>query len=449
MSKTAIVTISCLIFLHLSPLRAQEKLIDEVVAVVGSNVILLSDIETQYLQMRAQGSPFGGPEVRCQILEGLLFQNLLLNQAELDSVEISDSRVETAMDARLRYFINQFGSQEKLEQFYEKSVLEIKEEMRELVRNEMKISEVQASITENLQLTPSDVKEYYMSIPIDSIPLVDAEYEIGQIVKNPPITIEELTASYDKIKTLRDRVVLKGESFATLAVLYSEDPGSAKQGGELGMFNRGTMYPEFEAAAFNLSIPGSVSEIIKTEAGYHIIQFIERKGEYINVRHILIQPKVSPESMTIAYNTLDSISLLIQNDSISFEEAALRFSDDPNKINGGLIINPETNSTRFEAGQLDPSIFFVIDKLEVGDISQPVRYLNDELKEAYRILYLKTRTEPHRANLIDDYTKLQILAENYKRGQIINDWVEEKIRDNYVKINDKYKDCQFLNEWYK
>ncbi len=439
-----------LLILYLVPFlgEAQEKLIDEVVGVVGSNVILHSDIETQYIQLKAQGSILGGSQARCQILESLLYQKLLLNQAELDSVEISDSRVESAMDQRLRYFINQFGSQEKLEEFYQKSVLEIKEEMRELVRNEMKISEVHDKITENLRVTPADVKDYFRSIPEDSIPLIDVEYEIGQIVKNPPITVEELSRSYDKIKVLRDRII-KGENFATLAILYSEDPGSASKGGELGMFNRGTMYPEFEAAAFNLTNPGDVSEIIKTEAGYHIIQLIERKGEYINARHILIQPKVSPESMELARIKLDSISRLILNDSLNFDEAVMKYSDDPNRVSGGLIINPETNSTRFAADQLDPSLFFIVDKLEVGDISQPVRFLTDENKEAYRILYLKVRTEPHRANLNDDYNKLQTWALADKQDRLINEWIDERIQVTYIKVNEKYKDCVFQNHWIK
>lgn len=439
-----------LLILLMTPflLLAQEKLIDEVVGVVGSNVILHSDIETQYLQLKAQGSILGGSQARCQILESLLYQKLLLNQAELDSVEISDSRVESAMDQRLRYFINQFGSQEKLEEFYQKSVLEIKEEMRELVRNEMKISEVQSKITENLQVTPSDVKEFLRSIPEDSIPLIGVEYEIGQIVKNPPITVEELSRSYDKIKALRDRI-MKGENFLTLAILYSEDPGSASKGGELGMFNRGTMYPEFEAAAFNLNNPGDVSEVIKTEAGYHIIQLIERKGEYINARHILIQPKVSPESMEMARSRLDSIAGLILSDSLSFDEAVVQFSDDPNRISGGLILNPETNSSRFEADQLDPSLFFIVDRLEVGEISQPARFLTNENKEAYRILYLKVRTEPHRANLTEDYNKLQTWALADKQDGLISDWIDEKIQDTYIKVNEKYRDCVFLNNWIK
>jgi peptidyl-prolyl cis-trans isomerase SurA len=351
------------------------------------------------------------------------------------------------MDARLRYYISQFGSQEKLEEFYQKSIVEIKEELRELVREQMKIEDVQSKITADIQVSPSEVKEFYNSIPKDSLPLVNTEYQIGQIVKNPPISLEELTISYDKIKLLRDRVI-KGEKFSTLAILYSEDPGSASKGGELGMFARGTMYPEFEGAAFNLKEPGEVSEIVKTEAGYHIIQLIERKGDYINVRHILIKPKVSTSDLEKARIMLDSVRILIQNKSMTFEQAALKFSDDPGKINGGLIINKETNTTSFEADKLDPGLFFVIDNLEIGNVSQPVKFLTENNTEAYRLLYLKSRTEPHRLNLKDDYYRIQAIALDNKRNMAIQDWVTDKIKTSYIKINEKYKDCVFQNKWF-
>ncbi|MCX6235900.1 MAG: peptidylprolyl isomerase [Bacteroidetes bacterium] len=429
------------------PAAAQIKLIDEIVAVVGNNVILYSDIETQILQYRMQGKITPGSATRCQILESLLYQKLLLNQAELDSIEVTDSRVETSMDARLRYYITQFGSKEKLEEFYQKSVIEIKEELRELVREQMKIEEIQNKITADIQVSPADVKNFYNSIPKDSLPLINTEYQIGQIVKNPPISLEELTISYDRIKALRDRII-NGEKFSTLAILYSEDPGSASKGGELGTFTRGTMYPEFEGAAFNLKESGDVSEIIKTEAGYHIIQLIERNGDYINVRHILIQPKVSPDNMEKAKMTLDSVHALIVNKTMTFEEAALKFSDDPGKVNGGLIINSQTNNTSFQADQLDPGLFFVIDNLEVNNVSEAVKFVTEGGKEAYRILYLNNRTEPHRLNMKDDYNTIQSMALDDERNQVIQDWVREKINDSYVKINDRYKNCVFQNKWF-
>jgi peptidyl-prolyl cis-trans isomerase SurA len=311
----------------------------------------------------------------------------------------------------------------------------------------MKIEEIQSKITADIKVSPSEVKDYFNRIPKDSLPMINTEYQIGQIVKKPPVSFDELAASYEKIKTLRERI-LKGEKFSTLAILYSEDPGSAAKGGELGMFGRGTMYPEFEGAAFNLKEPGEISDIIKTEAGYHILQLIERRGDYINVRHILIQPKVSPEDLDKARMKLDSVRVLIKNHSLTFDEAALKFSDDPSKINGGLLINPVTNTTRFEADQLEPSLFFVIDNLEVGDVSQPVKFLTDEGKEAYRLLYLKVRSEPHRLNLKDDYNKIQTMALQEKQNKAIQEWVREKIKTTYIKINDKYKNCEFQNKWF-
>jgi len=437
-----------LVVLSVTNTYSQPKIIDEIVAVVGGNVILLSDIETQYLQYRMQGNISGSTGARCNILETLLYQKLLIHQAEIDSVVVSDSRVESSMDARLRYYISQIGSQEKLEEYYQKSVNEIKEEFRELVREQMRGEQVQMNITSDVQITPSEVKNYYNRIPYDSLPLLNTEFIIGQIVKNPPVSIEELSKSFDKIKDLRNRII-NGEKFSTLAILYSEDPGSAAKGGELGMFNRGTMFPEFEAAAFNLKQVGEVSEIVKTEVGYHIVQLIERQGEYINVRHILIRPKVSPYDLQKAKDFLDSIAVFIENDSISFKEAAMAYSDDPGKINGGVMVNYQTNTNRFESDELEPSVFFVIDKLEEGEISKSVPFLTESGEDAFRILYLEKRTKPHRANLKDDYNKIQSWALEEKRGRVINDWVNEKIEDTYIKINDKYHSCPFMNNWIK
>jgi len=446
MKKIQLFLLTALLSLSYTTIHSQEMMIDEVVAVIGKNPILYSDIETQYMQYRAQGNFRGGTAARCQILESLLYQKLLLHQAEVDSVEVSDSHVESSMDARLRYYIQQFGSQEKLEEFYQKSIIEIKEEMRDLVKDQMRVEQVQSGISMNLQITPAEVISFYNRIPYDSLPLINTRFEIRQIVINPPISVEELTNSRDKIKDLRERII-NGESFSTLAILYSEDPGSASKGGELGMFNRGTMYPEFEAASFNLKDISTVSEIVKTEAGYHIIQLIESNGEYINVRHILIQPKVSPLELIDAKNKLDSIATLIEDSIMTFDAAAMKFSDDPGKINGGLMINPATNTTHFSADELDPNLFFVIDKIEVGDVSQSVKFITPEGKEAYRILFLKTRTDPHRANLKNDYSDIQKWAKEEKNNKVMQEWVEQKIQKTYVKVNDKYRSCQFANKW--
>ncbi len=425
---------------------SQDKVIDRIVAVVGKNIILESDVENQYYQYRMQGNIQGGETtVKCQILENLLFQNLMLNQADLDSVEVTESQIDQTMEQRLRYFIAQFGSKEAFEDYYGKSVAEFKNEFRDDIKDQLMIETVQQGITTNVNVTPSEVKEYYNSIPIDSLPLINSEVVIGQIVKMPPVSLEQKLEVKERLRGFRDRIK-NGENFSTLAILYSEDPGSTKKGGELGFYGRGELYPEFEAIAFKLE-KGEVSEIVETEAGFHIIQMIERRGEYVNVRHILIRPKVSPVDLAKAKAQLDTIADLIRSDSISFEEAVLEYSDDPGKNNGGLLINPMTGTTKFEVTQLDPSVSFVIDKMKIGQISNPVAMETDDKRQAYRLLYLMKRTLPHRANLNEDYNRVQEWALMEKQDEAFKKWIKKKAVKTYIKITEKYQDCEFENEW--
>ncbi|NOX48257.1 MAG: peptidylprolyl isomerase [Chlorobi bacterium] len=429
--------------------RQPGVIIDQIVAVVGANVILHSDVEAQYIQYRMQegGARGSAKTIKCNLLENMLYQKLLLNQAELDSVEVSEQQVEGEMDRRLRHYISMFGSPEKFEEFYKKSILQFKEDLREQVKELMMVEEVQRTITKDVKITPSEVRAFFKQIPTDSLPFLNSEFQLSQIVIMPPINKDEKERVKAKLTGLRDRI-LKGESFATLAILYSEDPGSAKNGGELGLHGRGEMFPEFEAVAFSLK-DGEVSEIVETEAGYHIIQLIERRGDYINVRHILIMPKVSPLDLAKAKVKLDSVSQLIQDKKYTFEEAVKKFSEDPSKNNGGILVNPMTGNSVFESDQLDPKVFFVIDKLKVGDISNPVPFKMDDGKDAYRILYLKSRTEPHRANLKEDYDKIQNWALEDKKGKVMNEWITEKIESTYIKINGELGKCEFTNDWVK
>jgi len=428
-------------------LEAQPLLVDQIVAVVGQNMILESTLEAEYLRYRSQGTIEGtAKETKCQILEGLLYEKLLLNQAELDSVEITESQVEQNMDQRLRYFISQFGSQEKLEEFYDKSILEIKNEFREQVRDQLMVESVQNEITMGVSVTPNEVKTFFKKIPRDSIPLINSEVQIGQIVKYPPITMEQKIEVKERLRELRKRII-EGESFATLAILYSEDPGSASKGGELGFYGRGELFPEFETVAFRLS-EGETSDIVETEAGFHIIQMIERQGEYVNVRHILLTVKVSPIELAKARAELDSLAVRIRNDEISFEEAVREYSDDPGKYTGGMLINMMTGTTTFEMDELDPQVSFAIDKLEVNELSNAVPMKTEEGKDAYRILLLKQRTKPHRANLDEDYSKIQEWAMEEKRIRVMSDWVDNRTKNAYIKIDDKYLDCDFRNKWY-
>lgn len=436
-----------ILFFSLGKLQAQEKVVDRIIAVVGQNMVLESEVETQYLQAKVQGTIEGSARsVKCQILENMLLENLLLNQAELDSVQVSDSEVEQSLDQRLRYFISQFGSQEKLEEYYGKSIIEIKEEFRDLVKNNMLVTQVQNNITKNVFVTPSDVKEFYRNIPIDSIPLISAQVEMRQIIKIPPVSMEQKVMIKEKLRDLRRRVV-EGENLATLAILYSDDPGSAAKGGEIGFFGRGELYPEYEAIAFKLK-EGEISEIIETKAGFHIVQLIERKGDYINTRHILLQTKPSPIDLENAKNKLDSILVQIRNGEITFEDAAIKYSDDPGKFGGGYIINPYTGTTWFEMSQLEPQVSFVLNKLEVGQVSSPVPTQTEDGKEAFRLVKLQSRTEPHQANLSDDYSYLQELTLQQKKQQKLLEWVNKNVDNAYIMVIDDYKNCGFNYNWY-
>lgn len=437
-----------LLLLNMTSILAQdeEQIIDQVVAVVGKNIVLESDIETQYLQMRMQGGITGNAsDIRCRLLEEILYQKLMVAQAEYDSIEMNESQVNSELDRRMSTFINQFGTQEKMESYYNKTLVEIKAELYDIIEEQLLAQQVQQGIVSYVTVTPSEIRSYYKSIPSDSIPLIKTEYIIAQIVKNPPISVEEKIRVKEQLMELRKRI-LNGESFSTMAILYSQDPGSAKKGGELGFYGRGQLFPEFEAIAYKLQ-EGEISNIVETEAGYHIIQMIERKGDFINVRHILMIPKVSPVDLLQARNELDSIAQLIRADSLSFDYAVDRFSDSEDKNSGGLLINPYTMGTTFEPEQLDPQVSFSIEKMQVGEISNPVPMKTEDQKDAYRILFLKEKTQPHRANMKDDYGRIQEWALQQKKVKTIDDWINDKAKETYVRIIESYKHCAFDHDW--
>ena len=424
----------------------QAQVIDKIVAVVGNNIIMQSDIEEQYMQYRMQGGIKGSASsIRCEILEDMLFRKLMLNQAELDSITVSDEQIDSEVDRYIRYYLSQFGSQEKLEKYYDKPMKDIKTDLHDMLKEKQLMEEVQRKIVEGVNATPSDVREFYNNIPKDSIPMVSAQYEIAELVKKPPITLDEKLAVKERLYGLRSRI-LKGERFSTMALLYSEDPGSAKKGGELGFKGRGELVPEFEAAAFALK-DGEISEVVETEYGYHIIQLIERRGDYINVRHILLTVKVSPEALQTAYNELEYIADLIRKDSITFDEAVKVHSDEDDKTNGGYLINPVTGGTLFAAEDLDQQVSVVINRLQVGEVSDPVPMKTKNDKDAYRLLIIKKKTTPHRANLKEDYALIQQWTMQKLRQDAINKWIDAKSSKAYVKISDDYKDCDFNFDW--
>lgn len=436
--------------LSLATMAQEGQPIDRVIAVVGGNISLQSELETQYLQMLASGYE-PNDDSRCIIFEELLYGNLLLHRAKVDSLEISDGEVEDELNRRLEYFISQLGSQEKLEEYYEKSILEIKDEFRELIKEQLMSQRMQQQITGDIKVTPAETRAYFNRIPKDSLPLINTEIEIGRIMRRPAVTKAQKEEAKSKAEELRQRV-LDGESFRALAILYSEDPGSAKQGGDLGFFTRGMMVPEFDAVAFSLK-EDSVSEVFETSYGYHFVEMMERRGEQINVRHILVRAKTSLEDLEKAHTFLDSIHGLIMDKKITFAEAAEKFSDDEEtKINGGMMFNPMTGATTFEMDQLgsiDQRLFLTVENMQPGDISKAVKTQSPDGKEAYNLFFLKTKTEPHVANMKDDYQRIQQAALGEKKNKAIEKWINSKAAETYVKIDDAYKDCPFAHRWEK
>lgn len=448
MKKTASIFALFITLFTLNYGYAQEQVIDEVVAVVGANYILASEVEEQYLQYRAQGDITDASALRCRIFEDMLFQKLLLNQAELDSVQITDDQVNQTMDARFRYYIQQFGSQEKMEKYYKKSLLEIREDFRSKVKEQLMVEEVQQGLVKDVKVTPAEVRRMFNAISPDSVPVIEEQYELGVIVKQPSISKEELDATRERLKGLRERI-LNGENFNALAVLYSEDPGSARKGGEVGFVGRGQLYPEYEATAFSLK-KGQISDVVKTQAGYHIIQLIERRGEQINTRHILLMPKVADIEINKASKLLDSAAVQIREKKMTFEEAALKFSDDPGKNSGGRLINPETGNAVFTLDQLrniDEKLPGIVGKMKVGELSAPIAILNDEGKQTLQMVYLISKTQPHPANLKEDYNTIQQWALNKKKGDVIDKWISDKIAKTYFRINPAFQGCNFMHNW--
>lgn len=432
-----------LVFVLPAATQAQE-LIDQIMATVGSQIVLKSEIEKQYVQMLAQGGD--DPETRCMIFDQLILQKLLLNQSILDSVEVSDAQVEGELDRRMRFYIRQIGSEEELEAYFKTSIRQLKDELRDVIKDQLTVQTMQSRITKDVTVTPNEVRAYFESIPEDSLPYIDAELEIAQILRKPPVSDEEKREIRARLEEYRAKIAA-GDDFAVYAALYSQDPGSAKKGGELGLFERGTMVPEFEAAAFNLK-PGEMSQVIETKFGFHLLQLIERRGNQINVRHILLQPRTNDADLYKSVNYLDSLRQAINDGKITFEEAAQKYSDDEETRNsGGLLINQETGTTRLSPDKIDRALFFQIDSLPVGRISPPLLTVTGDGKNAYRIVVVKTRTVPHKANLKDDYQKIQEVALSEKQNKTLSDWVEKKRKITYIKLNEDFSNCPALDHW--
>ena len=415
---------------------AQPVLADGVVAVVGNEIILQSDVSIMKETLKREGQD----RSECEVLNELILEKLLVHHAAIDSVVVDDAEIDDNISRRLEQLIAQIGSERRLTEYYKKSVVEIKEEMRPLMRNQLTAQRMQSTITENVKVTPVEVENVIKGLPLDSLPLIGTEVELAQIIINPKVSAKSEQEAIERLDQLRARI-LNGSSFATMAILYSEDPGSNRNGGEYKGIKRGQFVTEFDAVSYNLEV-GEISKPFKTEFGYHIVQLQAKRGEELDLRHILVKPKLEQKDLDIAQGRLDSIRTAIKAGTLSFESAAERFSEDEEtKLNGGIMLNPNTMDVTFNLDQLDRGIFYAIQNLEVNDLSEASLVRDPQGKEYFRLIHLRNKIDPHRANLKQDLALLKQYVENQRRQQTMDAWVARKKAETALKVNGSYADC--------
>ena len=443
-SKLKVIAIVALLC---SSIVSAQVTIDGIAGVVGNNIVLNSDVEQQLLQYQAQGLEID-TTLRIQVLEDLLFQKLMLHQAVLDSVVVTENEVFNEIDSRINNFILQLGGEDQLESYFDKKVYEIKEEMFDPIESSLLIQRVRYDITSAVTITPSEIRTYFGTFPQDSLPAVNEEVEVAQILKLPPASSSAIAETKKKLDKLKDRIN-KGESFGTMAILYSEDPGSSRNGGLYTSITRGMFVKEFEAIMFSLE-EGEVSEVFKTEYGYHIAVLEERRDDEVDVRHILMSPKISPIDLSNAKDILISIRDSVLNGELLFENAVLTHSDDKTtKYNGGKLINANNGTTKFEIAHLDQGVNLAIENLEPEAISDPIYLKMEDGKEAYRMFMLINRKEAHQVNLVDDYKKIRDLALEHKKDESIEKWISKSLEKTYVRIDESYQSEDFQYNWLK
>ena len=416
--------------------------IDKIIAKVDDYIILKSDLEKAYLDYLSRGE-FGGSNLKCQILESLVINKMLVAKAEIDSVIVSELEVASNLQNRMNYMISQLGSEQELEQFYGKTMQQIEEELRDEMKEQMTIQRMQSEITSEIKVTPSEVRKFFNAIPRDSLPYFSTEVSVGQIVIKPKAGKEQQDKVIKQLLEIRGQL-LKGGSFADLARLYSEDPGSASRGGELPFYRRGELAPEFEATAMTMK-PGELSMPVKTDFGYHLIELVEKRGNLFKAKHILIIPKPSLKDVDKAEDKLDSIRNIISLDSMTFRNAAKEFSDDQMTSGSGGFFSDQDGNTRVSVETLDPNIFFTIDTMKVGSMTKPLRFTDADGSTAFRILYYEGRVPPHQANLKDDYQKIAVAAKNEKKARIMNEWFLGARDDVYIEVDEEYNHCNLIN----
>lgn len=422
-------------------------ILDGVVATVGDNIILLSEVEERY---RAMESRTG--ESRCLILDNLLAENVMLVQAELDSVLVPEAELETQLEARIEQILRMMDyDQKQFIAYYGKTPEEVKDGFRDDLKRQLTVQKMQQTIIRGITVTPTEVKEFFAQIPKDSLPFFNSEVEVGEIVLEPKPNEEELARAKKRMSDIRNQIVNGSEDFETLAKQYSEDPGSGRKGGDLGWAKRGTFVTEFEATAYQLE-ENEISQIIKTKYGYHVLQLLERRGNLVHLRHILIKPRITQKDKNLTFNQLDTIRSLIVTDSLRFAYAVAKYSSEnvQSKTNAGLMLNNRSGNSTFEVADLDPNVYFAIDTMQIGDVSAPMFYTNPQTGEEFvRIIWLRSRTEPHQASLEADYAKIQTAAIEQKKSTYISEWINKRVEEMYINIDTRYNTCTNLEKWKK
>jgi peptidyl-prolyl cis-trans isomerase SurA len=447
----SLVVIPVIMFLICNNGLQSQQLVESVAGIVGNEVIYLSDVENNLAQVKSSGDRTPTDILRCKLFEELLVSKLFLDQARIDSIVVSEAAVDGDLNMTLNNFIRRAGSEKALEDYFKKSMIEIRMDLKKSLMSQQIINEVQSAIAENISVTPADVKRYFQGIPKDSLPVIPSKVELSIIQLDPPSGEENKLEARQKLLDLRSRI-LAGESFSTLAILYSEDPETAKLGGEIGFLTRGELEKEYADAAFSLN-KNTVSKIIETKFGFHIIQLIDRKGDMVNTRHILIRSKVKPEDAVIAIEKLDSIANQIRKDSITFSRAAMIYSSHKDsRINGGKLVKSDPNAREVwhTLEELDRETYVIVRDMKIGEISQPFRTSDENGNIVFRIVKIDNEIAAHVADLKNDYQSLYNTALMDKRTKTYQQWIDKKIGITYIKISEEFKSCEFANKgWLK
>lgn len=426
-----------------SSVRGQTAVVvDEIIGRVDDYIVLRSELESTYLDILSRGERISG-NTKCAVLKDLITTKLLVAKAEIDSVLVDDSQVDQELNSRMALIINQIGSEEEIERYYNKTIAEFKRELFDDIKEQLVARKMRQEVLNDIEVSPEEVKEFYEGIPADSLPYFSTQVKVSQIVVTPEVGREQKDKVKNELLVIRDKI-LNGESFEILATLYSQDPGSAQNGGNLGFVGRGAFQPEFEAEVFKLK-PGEISMPIETQFGYHIIQLIEKRGNLFNSRHILLQPEFSDNDISNTINFLDSLKELAYNDSITFEELARKHSDDKFTSSFGGYFTDAMGGENVLVEELDPVIFFTIDTMDVGDISVPFESRTDDGKLAYKLIYYKEKIPPHLGNLEADYQRFRTFSLNKKQNDELNEWFEDAKNEVFIKIDPEYNSCEIVN----